>query len=291
MSSAEQYVSGMLTRTRLFLDEQSCAKVRNTTFAIAGMGGVGAITVELLARWGANKFRLLDMDRYEPTNLNRQLFATAGTLGRSKVEVAAERIREINPHAQVEQMVIGMVNNDNARGFVEGAGMVIQNADRPSAKLLYLAARDCKVPLVNGYATVSGGRVQVFDYRQSPCESILERWWQKLKLKGMKPLAEMDPQEVAAFDQKFVHATAPSLNFVTNMVGCWIVAEAIKVLTGQGKVAHYPRYLAFDTFDMTMQLRNSLSPLDPVNVRRLAALVKRTIGADVKHPSVVINKN
>ena len=48
----EQYISGMLDRTLLFFDKASVEKVRNTTFVIAGLGGVGAITAELLARWG-----------------------------------------------------------------------------------------------------------------------------------------------------------------------------------------------------------------------------------------------
>lgn len=274
----KDYIDGMLTRTRLFIDEESIQKVKNATFAIAGMGGVGAITVELLARWGARKFRLLDMDKYEPTNLNRQLFATSKTLDRSKVEVAAERIKEINPYAEVEKIVIEMVNNDNAKAFVEGADIVIQNADRPSAKLLYLAARDCKLPLVNGHATITGGRVQAFDYRTSECETALERIWQKLKLKGMKPITEMNVEEIKDFDKNFVHPTAASLNFVTNMVGCWIVAEAVKMLTGKGKVAKYPKYLDFDTFELTMRLRNSLSPIDPINIKRVSGLVKKTLG-------------
>lgn len=274
----KDYIDGMLTRTRLFIDEESIQKVKNATFAIAGMGGVGAITVELLARWGVKKFRLLDMDKYEPTNLNRQLFATSRTLDRPKVEVAAERIKEINPYAEVEKIVIEMVNNENAKAFVEGADIVIQNADRPSAKLLYLAARDCKLPLVNGHATITGGRVQAFDYRTSECETALERIWQKLKLKGMKPITEMNVEEIKEFDKNFVHPTAASLNFVTNMVGCWIVAEAIKMLTGKGKVAKYPKYLDFDTFELTMRLRNSLSPIDPINIKRVSGLVKKTLG-------------
>ncbi len=277
MKNEQDYVNGMLSRTRLFFSEADCDKVRNATFAIAGMGGVGAITVELLARWGVKKFRLLDMDKYESSNLNRQLFATSKTLNLPKVEVAADRIKEINPHAEVEEIVIEMVNNDNAKAFVEGADIVIQNADRPSAKLLYFAARDCKLPLVNGHATITGGRVQAFDYRTSECETALERIWQKLKLKDMKPITEMNAEEIQEFDKNFVHPTAASLNFVTNMVGCWIVAEAIKMLTGKGKVAKYPKYLDFETFKLTMKLRNSLSPLDPINIKRIQSLLKNSL--------------
>jgi molybdopterin/thiamine biosynthesis adenylyltransferase len=276
--SEQDYINGMLTRTGLYFSQSAMDKVRNTTFAVAGIGGVGAITVELLARWGVKKFRLLDLDCYEPTNLNRQLFATAATLGQSKIAAAAERIKAINPHAEIEMSVQEMINNDNALPFVMGAGFVVQNADRPSAKLLYLAARQCKVPLVNGYATVSGGRVQTFDFRTSECSSKLEEWWTKYKLNGAKPLDSMSPEEVRAFDKKFVHNTAPSVNFVTNMVGCLIVAEAIKLLTGEGKCALYPNYLEFDTFDYKLKIRNSLSPLDPGNVKRIKGLVKRSFG-------------
>ena len=129
------------------------------------------------------------------------------------------------------------------------------------------------MPLVNGYATVTGGRVQAFDYRKSPCKSVFEEWWNKLKFGDMKPLAEMDQGEIREFDRQNVHATAPSLNFVTNMVGCLIVAEAIKFLTGKGKSICYPRYIAFDTFKMTLRIRNSNSFLNPDNLKRIKNVI------------------
>lgn len=273
----QEYIKKMLTRTALGMDESSLETVRNTTVALAGFGGVGSMPAELLARWGVKKFRLLDMDFYEPTNMNRQLFATSKTLDRDKIDVAAERIKEINPYAEIEMSVKEMVNNNNAMSFVKGAGIVVQTADRPSAKLLYEAARKCKVPLVNGYATFTGGQIQTFDFRKSECRSKLEDWWTSLKFKDMKPLDQMTPEEVQEFDKSYVHPTAASLNFVTNMVGCWITAEVIKVLTDKGKCAHYPNYLEFDTFDLTMKLRNSLSPLDPGNIRRAKSLVKKIV--------------
>lgn len=276
----QEYIKGMLTRTNLYFSEEATDKVRNATMAIAGLGGVGAITAELLARWGVKKFRLLDLDKYEPTNLNRQLFATSKTLDQYKVDAAAERIKEINPHAEIEMVVKDMVHNQNAREFVEGAGIVIQNADRPSAKLLYYAARESKVPLVNGHATISGGRVQTFDFHNSECKSKLEEWWNKQKNVEGKRLEEMTPEEVLQFDKKYVHPTAPSVNFVTNMVGCLIVAEAVKLLTGEGKNVLYPNYLEFDTFDFQMKVRNSLSPLDPGNIQRAKVLVKKIMGKD-----------
>lgn len=268
----------MLARTCLHFSQEAVDRVRGATMAVAGMGGVGAITVELLARWGVRKFRLLDLDKYEPSNLNRQLFATSSTLGKYKVDVAAERIKEINPHAEVEMLVREMVHNENAQQFIEGADIVIQNADRPSAKLLYNAARKFKIPLVNGYATLSGGRVQTFDFHNSECTSKLEEWWNKQKKIDGKRLEEMTPEEVLQYDKSYVHPTAASVNFVTNMVGCLIVAEAVKLLSGEGRNVVYPKYLEFDTFDFSMKVRNSLSPLDPGNIRRAKSLVKNTLG-------------
>ncbi|MFX0200720.1 MAG: ThiF family adenylyltransferase [Candidatus Hodarchaeota archaeon] len=270
----EDYLRGMLERTALYFDKSDLDKLSEITVAIAGFGGVGAITAELLARWGIMKYRLLDMDRYEYSNLNRQLFATSRTLGRRKTEVAAERIREINPYAEIEMTVSERVSNENVYEFVRRADIVIQNADHPSCKLFYIAARKHKVPLVNGYASLTGGRVQTFDFRNSPCRSVFDGLWNRLKFGDSKSLEEMTSQEIADFDREHVHATAPSINFVTNMVGCMIVAEAVKLLTEKGKVVEYPRYLEFDVFSFRMRVRNSNSPLNRQNVKQLWRAVK-----------------
>jgi hypothetical protein len=92
----------------------------------------------------------------------------------------------------------------------------------------------------------------------------------------------MDPEEIAAFDRAHVHPTAPSLNFVTNMVGCMIVGEAVKLITGKGRCARYPDYLTFDLFDLKMKRRNSNSPLNPENLRRLSCEVKHKLAGSVR---------
>lgn len=277
MDREQHYIDGMLERTARFFPKEGLDRIRWTVFAISGLGGVGAITAELLARWGVKRFRLLDMDRYEPSNLNRQLFATSKTLGRWKVDVAAERILEINPYAEIEMRIRERVNNDNVEPFVKGAGIVIQNADYPSAKLFYLAARRHRVPLVNGYATVTGGRVQSFDYRNSPCRTWIDDGWQRIKFGNKKPLTACSLDEVAAFDRQHVHPTAPSLNFVTNMVGCLIVAEALKLLTGRGRPVLYPYYLEFDLFKCSWRKRHIYSVRNPDNWAALLAALRRRL--------------
>lgn len=275
MGEMAEYLKGMLDRTLRAYSQEEVDRVRNSVMAIAGLGGVGAITAELLARWGVERFRLLDMDKYEPSNLNRQLFATSKTLGRYKVEVAAERIKEINPQAEIEMKIADRVSNENVRPFVQGADIVIQNADHPTCQLFYLIARECKVPLVNGYATISGGRVQAFDYREGPCLGFMDRLWQWWKFRGGKKLTEMSREELIEYDREHVHSTAPSINFVTNMVGCLIVAEAVKLLTRRGRAITYPKYIRFDLFSPGLKICNQHSPFNRDNWQRLKALLAR----------------
>jgi molybdopterin/thiamine biosynthesis adenylyltransferase len=256
----EAYISGMLERTLLFYDKERIEKVRHAVFAIAGFGGVGAITVELLARWGIRKFRLLDKDRYEPSNLNRQLFATSKTLGQYKADMAAERIKEINPYAEVEMIIRDRVDNENVHSFVQGAGIVIQTTDSPSCQLFYRAAKQYKVPILNGYSTIIGCRVQAYDYRNSNWYYRLESIRDRIKWRGGKDLTKMTREELDEFDKKWMHPPMPTMNFVTNIAGAMIVCEAIKLLTGTGKACNFPRAINLDLYTHRMKVINLYSP-------------------------------
>ena len=257
----ETYISGMLERTLLFYDKDRMEKVRDAVFAIAGFGGVGAITVELLARWGIRKFRLLDKDHYEPSNLNRQLFASATTLGRHKADVAAERIKEINPYAEIEMVIRDKVDNENVHSFVKGAGIIIQTADSPSCQLFYRAAKQYKVPVVNGFSTIIGCRVQAYDYRNSNWWYKLETFRDRIKWRGGKDLTEMTREELGELDKKWMHPPMPTMNFVTNIAGAMIVCEAIKLLTETGKVCRFPRVIDLDLYHNRMKVKNLYSPI------------------------------
>ena len=89
------------SRTRMLLGPSAIDVLRASRVAVFGVGGVGGYAVEVLARSGVGLLDLFDNDRVSLTNLNRQLIALHSTLGRYKVDVAAERIRDINPSCQV----------------------------------------------------------------------------------------------------------------------------------------------------------------------------------------------
>jgi len=251
----KQYVEGMLERTAKYFSPEEINRVRESTFAICGMGGVGSITVELFARWAIKRFKLLDKDKYEPSNLNRQLFAKSDTMGRWKVVAAAERIREINPFVESIETMNVKLNNENVKDFVKGSDIIIQTGDSPSCKIIYEEARKQKVPLVAGYCYPVGAYAQVYDFRRSNCYSFVEKLYERFKWKEKK-LSEMSPEELDRWDKQLMHAPAATIGFITNITGCFIGTEAIKLLTGRGKVCHYPKWIDLNAFDLTLKVTN-----------------------------------
>lgn len=89
-------------RTARLLGEPAMAKLQRATVYVFGAGGVGSFCAEGLVRSGVGAVRLVDFDRVCVTNVNRQLHALKGTLGKSKVSVMGERLRAINPDARIE---------------------------------------------------------------------------------------------------------------------------------------------------------------------------------------------
>ena len=91
------------SRTELIYGHEAMEKLKNSRVAIFGIGGVGSFTAEALARSGVGTLDLIDDDKVCLTNINRQLLATHKTVGKYKVDVAEERIAEINPEAIVNK--------------------------------------------------------------------------------------------------------------------------------------------------------------------------------------------
>ena len=91
------------SRTQLLLGQDGMERLRNARVAVFGIGGVGGYTVEALARSGVGTLDLIDDDKVCLTNLNRQIFALRSTVGKFKVDVAAERIHDICPETVVHK--------------------------------------------------------------------------------------------------------------------------------------------------------------------------------------------
>ncbi len=91
-----------LARIRLLLGNENVKKLQNATVMVVGCGAVGSFAIEALARSGVGHLVVVDFDKIEESNINRQLFALTSTVGTPKVSVAAARVRDINPDVVVD---------------------------------------------------------------------------------------------------------------------------------------------------------------------------------------------
>ena len=91
------------SRTQLLLGQDGMDRLANARVAVFGVGGVGGFTVEALARSGVGAIDLIDDDKVCLTNINRQIIALRSTVGKYKVDVAAERLHDINQNIQKAQ--------------------------------------------------------------------------------------------------------------------------------------------------------------------------------------------
>lgn len=267
--NAQSYVDGMLDRTKYYFSGLELLALKNATVAIIGVGASGSMVAELLARWGFKRFRLLDMDKYELSNINRQLFATSKTIGRWKAEVAAERIKEINPFAEIEYLVNEKLTLKNAGPFIQGASIVVNASDtRSGFYLIHNVAHQYKIPVVEGHGwKMTGVKIRVFDYRDPRQIKYNEpfRWGFLNRL--LAPFFDSSKSDFSTVTQEYVDGLDPvdespsgSLGTTTTLVGCALATEAIKLLTGKGRTIRHPYETSLNLFSMRMRVahKNSL---------------------------------
>jgi tRNA A37 threonylcarbamoyladenosine dehydratase len=123
------------SRLDLLVGRDGLARLAKASVAVFGVGGVGSFAVEALARGGVGRLTLVDFDDICLTNVNRQLHALDGTIGRPKVQVMAERCRAINPAAQVEPIKAFYSAENSAELLDRGYDYVLDCIDHITAKL------------------------------------------------------------------------------------------------------------------------------------------------------------
>jgi tRNA A37 threonylcarbamoyladenosine dehydratase len=163
----------------------SVARLARARVAVVGVGGVGSWTVEALARSGVGHLALIDADDVCVSNTNRQLHALAGQFGRAKVEVLAERVRAINPHAEVKAIASFLTPANLAELLDQGYDAVIDACDAFRVKVEMIAwCRRRKLPLVvvgSAGGRVDATRIQVRDLSRTEHDALLSLVRKKLR--------------------------------------------------------------------------------------------------------------
>ena len=180
------------SRTELVIGKDALEKLHNSKVAIFGIGGVGSFVVEGLVRAGVGKFILIDDDKVCLTNLNRQIIATRKTIGKHKVEVAKERILEINPDSEVE--IYQEFFLPNTEGILDKTvDYIVDCVDTVTAKIeLVVRAKNLNIPIISAMGT--GNKLDptqfevtdIFNTSVCPLAKVMRKELKARNLQGLK---------------------------------------------------------------------------------------------------------
>lgn len=229
------------SRTALLLGEGAIQKLASSRVAIFGLGGVGGYCLEALARSGVGAFDLVDADRIDTTNLNRQILALRSTVGGLKTEVAAERVRDINPAANVRTHSIFYTDESAPLFDFSQYDYIVDAVDTVAAKVsLALRAQEAGVKIISCMGAGNKLDPTAFEvtdiYKTSVCP-LARAMRSQLKKVGVKSLkvvySKEQPAQIdnsAAQKRASGRPSPASCAFVPSVAGLIMAGEVIKDL-------------------------------------------------------------
>lgn len=191
------------SRSELLLGEAELPALRGATVAVFGLGGVGSFAVEALARTGIGTLRLVDHDLVSGSNINRQLFALRSTLGQNKVDVAAARVKDINPDCAIDARHAFIRAESLEELLTPRPDVVVDAIDSVSCKVALLkAAHERGIPVVSSMG--AGGRVDssllfagdLSETRMCPLASTIRAQLRRAGITtGIRCVASLEPAD------------------------------------------------------------------------------------------------
>lgn len=245
------------SRTELLLGKEAMDKLSKSRVAVFGVGGVGGFTVEALARSGVGTIDLIDDDKVCLTNLNRQIIATCSTIGKYKVDVAKERILDINPNAVVHTYKMFYMPDTADQFDFTAFDYVVDAIDTVTGKIeLVMQANKAKTPIISSMGAGNKLNPAMFEvadiYKTSVCPlaRVMRTELKKRKIPSLKVVYSKE-QPITPVDDMAINcktncvcppgtarkctqrrAVPGSTAFVPSVAGLIIAGEIIKDLTG-----------------------------------------------------------
>ncbi len=221
--------------------EEGQQKLKRGSVLIVGAGGLGSPAALYLAAAGVGRIGLVDFDRVEATNLQRQILYGESSVGKQKLDAARERLHDLNPHVSIETFDAAL-SSQNARELFEPYDVVLDGTDNFATR--YLVNDACvlmRKPNVYGSIYRFDGQVSVFDSTRGPCYRCLY---------PDPPPPHLVPN----------CAEGGVLGVLPGIIGTIQATEAIKLIGGIG-VPLVGRMLVVDA--LTMSIRQIQLPKNP----------------------------
>ncbi|MNC36567.1 tRNA threonylcarbamoyladenosine dehydratase [compost metagenome] len=238
------------SRTELAVGPEGLDILKNSTVAVLGIGGVGSIAAEALARSGVGRIIMIDKDVVDITNINRQIHALLSTVGKPKAELMKNRIADINPECDAIALKMFYTEETYEELFKYPLDYVLDASDTVSYKIHLI--KEClkrKIPIISSMGAANKmdpSRFQVADISKTTVDPIARVIRQKLRKdgihKGVKVVFSTEEPLLPREDvtQKIVPENAPEIRkaqnppasnaFVPPVAGLIMVGAAVKDL-------------------------------------------------------------
>ncbi|MCI6994485.1 MAG: HesA/MoeB/ThiF family protein [Methanobrevibacter sp.] len=224
-------------------------RFKDAKITVIGCGGIGGETIEMLARMGIGELVLVDKDAYDLSNLNRQTLATIADLGLTKSDVAAEKVRLINPYVKVTTFN-EHVDQTNIEKVIGDSDIVIDALDNVLTRVIVSrAAKEKGIPYIHGAIHGTLGQITVFLPNSDKTYEEIFNLPSIGKELNDKTIGEL---------KKVTSGVPPVIGPTPNLIGCLEAFEAYKAITGVGKVTVAPKILTFDLLDLSSFSLNEL---------------------------------
>ena len=245
------------SRTQLLLGKEAMETLHHSRVAVFGIGGVGGYTVEALARSGVGALDLIDDDKVCLTNLNREIVATRKTVGQYKVDVAEQRIHEIDPNIKVTTYKTFFTPETQDQFDFTQYDYVVDAIDTVTGKIaLVVKAKEAGTPIICAMGAgnkMDPTRFEVTDiYKTSVCPlaKVMRTECRKRKIKHLKVVYSKEPAMTPIEDDSIscknhcicppgtqrkctIRRSVPGSNaFVPSVAGLIIGGEVVKDLVG-----------------------------------------------------------
>ena len=156
-------MADIFDRTKLLIGDNGLQTLQNSNILVVGIGGVGGYAVEVLTRSGVGNFTIVDGDNVDITNINRQIIATHSTVGKPKVDVFAERMKDINPNVNVRALNLRFNSDSVHLVFDRQYDYVIDAIDSVQDKLLLIkTVREKGINIIS--AMGAGNKIEMNDF-------------------------------------------------------------------------------------------------------------------------------
>lgn len=249
----ENNVINQFSRTELLYGEEAMRKLAASRIAVFGIGGVGGYVVEALVRSGVGTLDIIDDDKVCMSNLNRQIIATRETIGRYKVDVAEERIHDINPDCVVNAHKTFFLPETQDQFDFSEYDYVVDAIDTVAGKLAIIEkAKKAGTPVISSMGAgnkINPAMFEVSDiYKTTICplakvirHECRKRGIDSLKVvyskeMPIKPLEDTGCSQEVAENRTKRRATPGSTAFVPSVVGLIIAGEVINDITGRNSL-------------------------------------------------------